>query len=130
MKLRKLQSRSLEWYQRAISIPSSFTRLDRVEHFIHRAIQIARAVGVTPAELDLMIDKAKHDAIMMPNQAVGATLVTLSAVAGNYGLELDRCAKDELERLWDPKVVARCQDRENSIAGVKEDKRKRFRRVA
>lgn len=97
-RLRAFQERVWSWMARCFVRPDSTHPAQRSFRFVEEALELAQAMGTTRDDVLQLVEYVYGRPPGIVAQEIGGVMVTLSAVAGSVGLDLERCAADEIER--------------------------------
>lgn len=97
---RVFQERVHDWILTCFGVEAAENRKSRSHRFLEEAIELAQATGCTPREAHELVDYVFGRPIGEHAQEVGGVMITLAALCNAFGLELEKCAQDELASVW------------------------------
>lgn len=99
----------IDWFVKCFKYRPSTMRGDRIHRFTEEALELSQSLGQTREEAHALVDYVHDRPVGDPEQEMGGTFVTLFVLADTYDLNPAVCAQRELDRIRDPKVMAKIQ---------------------
>lgn len=113
MNLSEMQERVGRWVVSTFGEAIASNGKERALRVAEEALELAQALGVTRVQLHRLVDYVFGRPVGLPSQEIAGCMVTLAAVAGAVGADLERVVWHEMVRIETPEVVARCRARQD-----------------
>lgn len=94
------QQRVAEWMRACFTPAITTDKVERNHRFLEEALELVQAGGCTKEEALQLVDYVYGRPVGELPQEVGGVAVTLAALCSAYEIDLQQCADDEVERVW------------------------------
>lgn len=103
--MQKYQSDVKDWCVTCFGEAIATDKTERCYRFMEEALELVQSVGMTERQVRQLVDYVYGRDIGEPYQEVGGVMVTLSTLVAANGLDLEKCARQELERINKPEII-------------------------
>lgn len=97
----RFQDAVREWCVEAFGVEVADNIATRCWRFFEEASELCQALGMTKADAEKLINYTWSRPVGEPHQEMGGAMVTLGALAGPAGLDMNACGNTELARCWE-----------------------------
>lgn len=94
------QQRVGDWLLACLGEAIALNTVERNHRFLEEALELVQALGCTQSEAHQLVDYVFGRPVGDPRQETGGVMVTLAALCGTAGIDLDAAAEAELARVW------------------------------
>src|SRR4051812_29061631 len=98
--MRQFQNDVQRWLMACFSMEVCRDKAERNHRFLEEALELVQSLDCTRAEAHLLVDYVFDRPAGDPVQELGGVMVTIAALCWPNNLDMDECAKLELERIW------------------------------
>ena len=82
-------------------------KVERNFRFLEEALELCQSINMTKEEAIQLVNYVFNRSKGQPTQEVGGVMVTLAALCNASDLDLQDCADAELDRVFQPEVMAK-----------------------
>ena len=100
MRIGELQTKVNEWVVEAFGQKIADDTTERNHRFLEESLELVQSLGCTADEAHQLVDYVFGRPVGEANQEVGGVVLTLMALCNAKGIEVDRAAEREIERVW------------------------------
>lgn len=105
MKIRDLQLCVADWMKRCFSPSTVSNPRERAFRFLEEALELFQSMDCTKEEAEGLVVYVFNRPKGEPAQEVGGVSITLAALCGPAGIDWQKAAFDELQRINSPEVL-------------------------
>lgn len=118
--LEGMQFRVWQWVTSTFGLPTADDVRERSLRFVEEALELAQSLGMSDSTAHGLVDYVWGRPAGEPTQEVGGVMVTLLALAEQYGIDVFTAALTEIARIETPDVIEKCQRKQaqKEIEGV------------
>lgn len=98
--LKAFQAKVHAWMLACFGPAIAADAAERNHRFTEEALELVQACGMTASEAHQLVDYVYSRPVGEVRQEVGGVSLTLAALCTAQGVDLARCADDELSRVW------------------------------
>lgn len=113
---RPFQERTQDWIVE-VTRDDPTDLAERRDRFLEEALELYQALGGTAEDATNLVTYTYGRPSGVPGQEVGGVMNTLGALCEYAYLDMDEEAERELERVWDPSVIAKVKRKRASRHG-------------
>lgn len=107
MKIRDFQLCIRDWMKRCFSPATVSNPRERAFRFLEEAVELFQSMDCTKEEAQSLVDYVFGRPKGETEQEIGGVSVTLAALCDAADIDWQRAARDELERINSPEVLAK-----------------------
>lgn len=96
-----------DWVRQTFGVDVLYDVAERTNRFFEEASELAQAMGMSLGEAQQLIEYVWGRPVGVPWQEVGGVMTTLAALTHSFRIDMGQCANVELERIWQPDVMAK-----------------------
>ena len=114
--IKELQRAVRRWVIEHLGIEVADNKYVRCSRFCEESLELLQSLDYPKEDIYKLIDYVYSRPVGEPFQEVGGVTITLNSLCSCTGVEIDieDAGSIELERIWQPEVVAKIQSKQNS----------------
>lgn len=94
------QERVSAWIHHAFGPEVASDKTERSWRFLEESLELVQASGVSVEDAQKLVAYVYSRPVGELKQEVGGVMTTLATLCSAHGIDMDKCALDELERVW------------------------------
>lgn len=108
------QERVRGWALSCFDVDTVNDKTERAYRFLEEALELVQALGITKGEALVLLNYTFGRPAGDTLQECGGVMVTLAALCGSVGLDMEREGEAELRRVMQPEVIKRIRQKQQT----------------